>query len=115
MSSRQQGWYFYYNGALQSPERRNRKPHNMAILVFSILTLLAIANICIDIAMRIRLTKRQSSEGKLYWWRHGGDEMESRYEELYPDTYLPVVRRYLFCFVIAAAAVLLIASRLKST
>ena len=85
----------------------------MTILVFSILVLMVVANVYTELAMRIRLTRRQPSEDKLYWWRHGGDEMESRYEELYPDAYLPLVRRYLFWFVVAAAAVVLIASRLK--
>lgn len=78
-------------------------------VVFSILVLLAISSICINLVMRIRLTKAERSRDKLVWWRRGSDEIDAMYEELFPDSYLPRFSQCAFWLLLASASVLLVA------
>jgi hypothetical protein len=78
-------------------------------IFFSILVLIALLSICSNIAMRIRLTKRESSRDKFVWWRRGADEVDSTYEELFPASYLPRLNRIVFWLVLASALAVLLA------
>ncbi len=72
---------------------------------FSILVALALLNIFGEIAMRVRLTRRGSRD-KIAWWRRGGDEVAASYEEVFPDSRLPLFRRFFFwLFVITCGVV----------
>ena len=63
-------------------------------VVFSIVVIVALLSICGEFIMRIRLTKRACD--KIAWWRRGGDEVAASYEELFPDSRLPLFRRFAF-------------------
>jgi hypothetical protein len=69
---------------------------------FSILVVLALLSILGEIVMRLRLTRKASSD-KIAWWRRGGDEVSSTYEEVFPDGSLPFFRRFSFWLVLACA------------
>ncbi len=85
----------------------------LANIAFSLIALMIVANICGDLIMRIRLTRLRPPEDRLYWWSHGGDEMEQAYLQLYPGTYLVLIRHLAFWLVIVAALVLLIVLRTR--
>jgi hypothetical protein len=57
-------------------------------VVFSILVIVSLLNICGDIVMRVRLTRRASRD-KIAWRRRGGLEVAAAYEELFPHSRLP--------------------------
>ena len=63
--------------------------------------------------MRIRLTRRASRD-KIAWWRRGGDEVAATYEELFPDSRLPLFRRFVFWLILGAASIVLLAILWKS-
>jgi len=75
-------------------------------IFFSILFLVAFLSICGEFIMRVRLTRRAPRD-KLAWWRRGGDEVAAAYEQVFPDSQLPFVRRLVFWVFIACAGVLL--------
>ena len=75
---------------------------------FSIFVILALLGTCGEMVMRLRLTMRQPSRDKLVWWRSGGDEVTAAYEEIFPGTRLPILRRFTFWLVIVCAAVLIL-------
>ena len=80
---------------------------NVLPIVFFIFVAMAIFNGCGEIMMRVRLTKRESASEKLLWWRRGGDEVASNYQELFPYSFLPRLRNLtLWLFLIFAAALL---------
>ena len=81
---------------------------------FSILVVMAILSSCSEIAMRVRLTNRASSGDKLVWWRRGGDDVADAYEEIFPHTRLPLLRRLAFWLVLAFASAILILILWKS-
>jgi hypothetical protein len=81
-------------------------------IFFSILILIALASICGEIVMRVRLTKRASRD-KIAWWRRGGDEVVDAYEQLFPSSQLPLLRRFAFWLLIAFSAAVLITVLLK--
>jgi len=79
----------------------------MSGVVFSIVVIVALLSICGELIMRIRLTRRASHD-KIAWWRRGGDEVAATYEELFPDSRLPLFRRFAFwLFVVFACLVIL--------
>lgn len=78
-------------------------------ICFSVLLLVAILNICSTVVMRIRLTKREASGGKIVWWGRGSDEVASTYEALFPSSLLPSCYRGAFWLILVATMVLLIA------
>jgi len=73
---------------------------------FSLLVVVALLSIFGEIVMRVRLTKRASRD-KIAWWRRGGDEIVATYEEVFPDSRLPLFRRFIFWLVVACAGALL--------
>jgi len=73
---------------------------------FSILVAMALVSICAEVIMRVRLTKREPSRDKLAWWRRGGDQLAATYEEVFPQSRLPLFRRFAFWLVLTWAAVL---------
>jgi hypothetical protein len=75
-------------------------------ICFSILVIMAILSLGGEMAMRVRLTRRESSRDKFIWWRTGGDAVNAAYEEIFPGTRLPILRRFAFWLVIACALVL---------
>jgi hypothetical protein len=72
---------------------------------FSILVVVALLSILGEIVMRVRLTRRASSD-KIAWWRRGGDEVSATYGEVFPDSSLPFFRRFIFWLVVACAGAL---------
>jgi hypothetical protein len=76
-------------------------------ICFSILVIMALLSLCGEMVMRVRLTRRESSRDKLVWWRAGGDAVTAAYEEIFPGTRLPILRRFAFWLVIASALVLI--------
>jgi hypothetical protein len=81
---------------------------------FSILVVMALASILGEIVMRVRLTRRETSRGKLAWWRRGGDEVAATYEEVFPRSRLPLFRRFAFWLLLAWSLVLLLSILSKS-
>ena len=80
---------------------------NVIPIVFLIFAAMAIFNVCGEIMMRVRLSKREPPSEKLLWWRRGGDEVASNYQELFPRSFLPRLRNFIFwLFLIFAAALL---------
>ncbi len=67
---------------------------------FSIVTVIALLSILGEIVMRVRLTRRASRD-KTVWWRRGGDEVAATYEEIFPDSRLPLLRRFAFWLFVA--------------
>lgn len=84
----------------------------MFALFFSILAVMAILAICGEIVMRVRLSRLETPGEKLLWWRRGGDEVADTYQELFPRSRLPLLRRFAFWLVIACAVVLLVRIKL---
>jgi len=82
-------------------------------VLFSILVTVAILSVCGEFVMRIRLTKRASSD-KIAWWRRGGDEVAASYEEIFPHSRLPLFRRTIFWLFVVLACVVLLSILLKS-
>ncbi len=80
---------------------------------FSILVVLALLSILGEIVMRLRLTRKASSD-KIAWWRRGGDEVSSTYEEVFPDGSLPFFRRFSFWLVLACAGAVVFSMLWKS-
>jgi hypothetical protein len=80
---------------------------------FSILVVVALFSILGEIVMRIRLTRRASSD-KIAWWRRGGDEVSATYGEAFPDSSLPFFRRFIFWLVVACAGALVFTMLWKS-
>ncbi len=83
-------------------------------ILFSLLVLMALVSICGEILMRLRLSQREATGEKLTWWRRGGDAASAAYEELFPNSRIPLFRRLVFWLVAACAASILAAVLLKS-
>jgi hypothetical protein len=83
-------------------------------VLFSILVTVAILSSCGEIIMRIRLTKRSSSD-KIAWWGRGGDEVAATYEELFPHSRLPIFRHAVFWLFVVLACVAILSILLKSS
>ena len=81
---------------------------------FSILVVLALLSILGEFAMRVRLTRRTSHD-KIAWWRRGGDEVASTYEEIFPESRLPLFRRFVFWLLVTCACVLFFTMILRKT
>ena len=80
---------------------------NAIPVVVAIFVFMAIFNGFGEIMMRVRLSKREPPSEKLLWWRRGGDEVASNYQELFPRSFLPRLRQITFwLFLIFAAALL---------
>jgi len=77
----------------------------MVRIFFLLLMVMALLSICGEIVMRVRLTRRASRD-KIAWWRRGGDEVAATYEEVFPDSRLPFLRRFVFWLVVTCAGVL---------
>jgi hypothetical protein len=74
---------------------------------FSILVVVPLLSIFGEIVMRVRLTRRYSHD-KIAWWRCGGDEVAATYEEVFPDSRLPLLRRFVFWLFVTCAGVLVL-------
>jgi len=74
------------------------------ILVAAAIIILQISS---EITMRVRLTVREVQSEKLLWWRKGGDEVASMYQEVFPGTWLPVLRNIAFYIFIVLCMVVL--------
>jgi hypothetical protein len=75
-------------------------------IFFSILVAVALLSLFGEIVMRVRLTRRETSRGKLAWWRRGGDEVVATYEEAFPHSRIPLFRRFVFWFFVLLSGVL---------
>jgi hypothetical protein len=79
----------------------------------SILVVVALLSILSEIVMRVRPTRRASSD-KMVWWRRGGDEVSATYEEVSPDSSLPFSSRFIFWLAAACAGALVFSTLWKS-
>jgi hypothetical protein len=77
-------------------------------IFFSILVIVALASILGEIVMRVRLTRRERSGEKLAWWRRSGDEVAATYGEIFPDSRLLFLRRFIFWLLVVCAGVLVL-------
>lgn len=100
-------------GRIDNPEIWENRPTSMFSVIFSILLIVALLSICGEIIMRVRLTRRASHD-KIAWWRRCSDEVVASYEEIFPDSRLPLLRRFAFWLVVAFAAVVLLSILWKS-
>jgi len=80
----------------------------------AVLVLLAILSIFGEIVMRVRLSRLEVPAEKLLWWRGGGDDAASTYQELFPRSQLPGFRRLVFWLLLASSVTLLLSVLLKS-
>ena len=80
---------------------------NVIPIAFSIFVVMVIFNVCCDIMMRVRLTQREPRSEKLLWWRRGGDEVASTYQELFPRSFLARLRVFTFWLFLIFAVTLL--------
>ena len=80
---------------------------NLFSIVF-LFFVLAILGACGEITMRVHLTKREVRSEKLLWWRRGGDEVASAYQELFPHSIIPRFRVFAFLLFLIFAATLLV-------
>jgi hypothetical protein len=69
-------------------------------IFFSIVAVMGLLSIVGEIVMRVRLTRRTSRD-KIAWWRRGGDEVAASYEDVFPDSRLPFLRRFAFWLFVA--------------
>jgi len=83
-------------------------------LFFAMLVAMGLLSICGEILMRVRLSRLEVPAEKLLWWRRGGDEVADTYQELFPQSHLPRLRRLVFWLVVALAVALLLAMLGKS-
>ena len=83
-------------------------------IFFSILVVLGLLSIFGEIVMRVRLTKRASRD-KIAWWRRGGDEVAATYEGVFPDSRLPLLRRFVFWLFVAFAGVVVFSMLLSKS
>jgi hypothetical protein len=82
-------------------------------IFFSILVVVGLLTISGEFVMRVRLTRRASRD-KIAWWRRGGDQVAATYEELFPHSRLPLLRRFAFWFFIMFCTTALLAILWKS-
>ena len=85
----------------------------MVAVFFSILGIMALLSSGSELVMRIRVTKMEPRD-KIAWWRRGGDEVVAAYEELFPNSWLPVVRQFAFWLLVGFCAVVLLSVLWKS-
>ena len=83
-------------------------------IFFTMLVTIAILNIFGEVVMRVRLSRLEVRSEKLLWWRRGGDEVAAMYQELFPQSHLPRLRRFVYWLVVASAAALLLSILWKS-
>ena len=81
---------------------------NLFSIAFLFFVVLAILSGCGEITMRIHLTKREVRSEKFLWWRRGGDEVASAYQELFPHSIIPRFRVFTFWLFLFFAAILLL-------
>jgi hypothetical protein len=86
----------------------------MVDIFFSLLVVMAVLSICGEIVMRVRLTRRAPRD-KIAWWRRGGDEVAATYEEVFPDSRLPLFRRFVFLLVVTCAGALVFSMLLRKS
>lgn len=81
----------------------------VVLVLFSVVAALGLLSVVGEIVMRVRLTKRAPPSEKPFgvWWRRGGDDVVAMYEDLFPGTRLPLLRRLAFWLVLALSAVFL--------
>jgi hypothetical protein len=78
----------------------------MVGVLFSALVIVAFLSGYGEVVMRIRLAKSAPND-KIAWWRLGGDEVAATYEELFPDSRLPLFRRFAFWLLVVFACLVL--------
>ena len=84
----------------------------MIDIFVSLLMVMALLSICGEIVMRVRLTRKASLD-KIAWWRRGGDEVSTTYEEVFPDSRLPFFRRFVFWLIVTCAGALVLSVLLR--
>jgi hypothetical protein len=85
----------------------------MFVILFPISVIIAILGLFGELVMRIRVAKREPYD-RIAWWRRGGDEVVAAYQELFPNSQLPILRRFCFWLVLVSAAIVLFVALLKS-
>jgi hypothetical protein len=79
----------------------------MFTILFSILVVVAVLSSCSELMMRIRVTTKEDRD-KIAWWRGGSDEVVAIYQGLFPNSRLPLFRRFVFWLLIAWAVAILL-------
>jgi len=85
----------------------------MFIVFFVFLVLMALLSSGGEFVMRARVAKTDPKD-KIAWWRRGGDEVVAAYQELFPHSHLPLLRRFTFLLTIVWAAAILVCIFWKS-
>lgn len=75
-------------------------------IFFSILVIAVLVEVVGEITMRIRLIRRASD--KMAWWRRGGDDVATTYEQLFPNSLWPRYRRFFFWIFLAFCLLVLL-------
>ena len=84
------------------------------MLFFWIVVIPAIAfTVGTDIVMKSRVNRRLPAQDQFSWWLRNSSQVQTKYEEFYPDSSLPSIRRYAFWLTYAVGAVLLTTMFLK--
>ena len=86
----------------------------MVAIAFSILVAIALMSIYSDLVMRFRLTMREVSRDRLVWWRRGQSQVTGAYQELFPQSRLPLFAQFAFWLVLIVAGAGLAAALWKS-
>ena len=78
----------------------------MVAVAFSAMVMLALISIVVHWTMRIRLMRLDSNRDRIEWLSfHGGDDVLSTYEAVFPRSVLPRFCRFVFWAAIVFAAV----------
>jgi hypothetical protein len=85
----------------------------MAIFL-SIFALSIVVTKCGDIAMKVQVNNRLAAKDWFSWWSRDSWNVSRKYEEFYPDSYLPLVVQGSFWLCIALGAIVLASSLWKS-
>lgn len=75
------------------------------VVLFTAFIIMALFNLCGDLFMRVRLTKRELPSDKLLWWRRGGDDVADAYQELFPHSNIPRFRVLTFWLFLGLALI----------
>ena len=87
----------------------------MTAIAFSVLVLIGLLSIWSNMVMRFRVSYRSVPGNRLSWWMRSSEDVTSRYQELFPNSWLPRISEYAFWCVVAAAATILAALLWKAT
>jgi hypothetical protein len=81
------------------------------VIFFWIILALSIAiTNCADIAMKLQVNEKLPAGERFSWWNRDGWKVSRKYEEFYPDSWLPLIAQIGFWLCIALLALALVSS-----